>query len=123
MKTKNDYAADEVISAIQKCIRRSDVEGTVFWLTEANVSGYGAWCWRRLFTIVSEDVGLAEPLAPTVLWSLYQMTLVILANMKKPAAGEKLVYPPLHLLHAGMYSLVCPRIENWRMRIARWFSA
>jgi replication-associated recombination protein RarA len=109
IRTLNGYKADEVISAIQKCIRRSDVEGAVFWLTEANVSGYGAWCWRRLFTIVSEDVGLAEPLAPTVLWSLYEMTLVIIANSKKPAAGEKRVYPPLHLLHAGMYLARLPK--------------
>jgi hypothetical protein len=43
------YPADEAFSAIQKCIRRGQSDEALFWTTEANVSGLGAWVWRRLF--------------------------------------------------------------------------
>lgn len=38
-RTKNDYPADEVISALQKDIRRGNVEQAAFWAHELCVSG------------------------------------------------------------------------------------
>ena len=100
MRTRNDYAADEVISALQKAIRRCDTDGAVFWSHELNMSGFGGWAWRRLFVIASEDVGLAEPNAPAVVAGLWTMSQVLLANQTKPALGEKVVYPVLQLQQA-----------------------
>jgi replication-associated recombination protein RarA len=103
MTSKHGYKLDEVVSALQKSTRRGDSDGALFWAWELNVSGYGAWAWRRLFTICSEDVGLAEPTAPAVISGLWTMSEVLRANQPKPAPGEKAQFPPLQLLQAAWY--------------------
>jgi replication-associated recombination protein RarA len=100
MTSKHGYKLDEVVSALQKSARRGDSDGALFWAWELNVSGYGAWAWRRLFTICSEDVGLAEPTAPAVISALWTMSEVLRANQPKPVPGEKAQFPPLQLLQA-----------------------
>ena len=109
IRTTHGYHADEVISALQKTIRRGDSDGAVWWAHEANMSGLGAWTWRRLFIICSEDVGLAEPNAPAVINGLYQMSMVLLANQRKPEAGQKIVYPILQILQAAWYMARLPK--------------
>lgn len=108
IRTSNGYPADEVISALQKAIRRGQSDQALFWVTEANNSGLGAWVWRRLFIITSEDVGLAEPNAPAVIAGLYSISQVLLANMKKTPGGTT-VYPPLQLLQAAWYLSRLPK--------------
>lgn len=68
--TKNKYNLDEVVSALQKSIRRGLEEESMYWALELANSGYGQYLWRRLCVIVSEDVGLIEPIAPVVINSL-----------------------------------------------------
>jgi len=68
--TKNKYNLDEVVSALQKSIRRGLEEESMYWALELANSGYGQYLWRRLCVIVSEDVGLIEPIAPIVINSL-----------------------------------------------------
>jgi replication-associated recombination protein RarA len=109
IKTLNGYHADEVISALQKAIRRGDADGAVFWVHEANLSGLGGWAWRRLFTITSEDVGLADPGAPAVIAGLWTMSQVLLANQKKPTPPAKVVYPQLQILQATWYLAFAPK--------------
>jgi replication-associated recombination protein RarA len=70
--TFRGYLFAEVASAMQKSIRRRDEEGALFWSVELDRSGYGEYVWRRLRLICSEDVGLAEPLLPAVIRSLYE---------------------------------------------------
>jgi len=41
--TKNQYRCDEVVSALQKAIRRGDCDAAVYWAHELNISGFGAW--------------------------------------------------------------------------------
>lgn len=73
LKTTNGYAFSEVASAFQKSIRRGLEEEALYWGTELDKSGYGEYVWKRIRIIVSEDIGLAEPMLPAVIWSLYQM--------------------------------------------------
>jgi replication-associated recombination protein RarA len=109
LTTEHGYRCDEVVSALQKAIRRCDADGAVWWAHELNISGYGAWAWRRLFIICSEDVGLAEPNAPAVIGGLWTATQVLLANQRKPVLPEKVQYPWLQLLQATWYLARCPK--------------
>ena len=61
LRTKNGFDYYEAISALQKSIRRSLEEETVFWGIELFESGYVGHLWNRLFIIAHEDIGLAEP--------------------------------------------------------------
>lgn len=60
--TIGGYDYYEVVSALQKTIRRGDRDSALFWSTELYLSEYVAHAWRRLLVIASEDVGLADPL-------------------------------------------------------------
>lgn len=72
-KTKSGYMLDEVVSALQKEIRRGKEKEAMFWAVEMMESGYGQYCWRRLATIAAEDVGTAEPMAAVVVNALMEM--------------------------------------------------
>lgn len=71
-KTKNGYNADEVISALQKDIRRGNTDNAVFWSYELLISGkiYQDKFWERVTTIAVEDVGLGNPYAVTLILNL-----------------------------------------------------
>ena len=66
------YKLGEVTSALQKSLRRGDEDGSLFWATELDLSGYGEYCWKRLRIITSEDVGLAEPALAATIQALYE---------------------------------------------------
>jgi replication-associated recombination protein RarA len=70
--------------ALQKSIRRSDERGALFWATELELSGFGGYVWKRLRIISSEDVGLAEPLMPLLVRSLYENWLEETKRQKTP---------------------------------------
>lgn len=67
-KTHNGYQADEVISALQKDVRRGNIDQAVFWSFELCLSGkeFQNKLWERLVTIAVEDIGLANPMASVV---------------------------------------------------------
>ena len=51
-------------SALQKSVRNSDVDATLYWLTRMMEGGEdGNYISRRLVRMASEDVGLADPFA------------------------------------------------------------
>lgn len=72
LKTKNGYHADEVISSLQKDIRRGNSEQAAFWAFELCCSGkeFQRKFWERILTISAEDIGMANPLACIVVHSL-----------------------------------------------------
>jgi replication-associated recombination protein RarA len=72
LKTVNGYPADEVISALQKEIRRSEVDNAVFWAYELCVSGpdFEKKFWERMRTITVEDIGFGNPQASVVIQAL-----------------------------------------------------
>ena len=67
---KYDKGGDEhynLISALHKAVRGSDVEGALYWLARMLAGGEDPlYLARRLVRIASEDVGLADPRALTV---------------------------------------------------------
>lgn len=70
IKTKNNYPADEVISALQKDIRRGKVDQSAYWAYELCISGMENKFWERILTIAVEDVGFGNPNATVVVQAL-----------------------------------------------------
>ena len=73
--TRNGLHADEVISALQKSIRRADEDtaircGYEMYVTSMELENY---LWRRLAVISVEDIGFGEPTAPILIQTLKQM--------------------------------------------------
>jgi replication-associated recombination protein RarA len=54
--TRHGRVPYDVISALQKAVRRSQPEQAAAFSIELCQSGYGAWCWSRLRVIACEDV-------------------------------------------------------------------
>jgi replication-associated recombination protein RarA len=92
--TVNGYEWAEVVSAIQKAIRRGWEEDAVYWASELDRSGYGQHCWKRLLIITTEDIGLAEPHLPATIRALYDNWMDF---KKNKAAGEP---QKMFLIHA-----------------------
>lgn len=61
-KTIGGYDIYEVMSALQKSIRRGLQDDALFWASEMYMSEYESHAWVRLTVIASEDVGIADPL-------------------------------------------------------------
>ena len=70
--TPNGYFLDEVISALQKEIRRGNEYEAVYWAVELESFNSKA-LWNRLKVIASEDIGVAEPHAPLIIYALESM--------------------------------------------------
>ncbi|MBI5035590.1 MAG: hypothetical protein HZB51_34290 [Chloroflexi bacterium] len=58
--TKNNYVLGEVISALQKEIRRGKEKEAMFWAMEL-IPQFEVYLWKRLIVIVNEDIGIANP--------------------------------------------------------------
>ncbi|MBE6108505.1 MAG: hypothetical protein E7192_07735 [Erysipelotrichaceae bacterium] len=73
--TKNGYHADEVISALQKCIRRAQEEEACMFAYELYLTSpeLEDKLWSRLLTISVEDVGMGNPLAAVIVNQLNQI--------------------------------------------------
>ncbi|WMX13878.1 hypothetical protein [Aureispira sp. CCB-E] len=71
LHTINLYKFDDVVSALQKSIRRCDTAQALFWAGELN-QGFKPILYSRLWTIIAEDIGLASPFLAQELFPLYQ---------------------------------------------------
>lgn len=71
----NNYKLDEVVSALQKEIRRGNELMASYWVFELNESGFWRYCFRRLQVICGEDIGLANPEAMILISSTYSSLL------------------------------------------------
>lgn len=94
--TKNGYAGDEVISALQKSIRRGLEEQACMFAYEMYISSpqLEEKLWRRLLTISVEDIGMGNPMAAIMVNNLYQMS-----EEFEYADGDK----PMYFIHAIRY--------------------
>ena len=75
VKTKSGLNADEVISALQKYIRRSEEDKAVavaweMYITSEQLENY---LWQRLQVISVEDIGFGDVSAPVLIRNLNQM--------------------------------------------------
>ncbi|MGX8833314.1 AAA family ATPase [Amedibacillus sp. YH-ame6] len=75
--TRNGYACDEVISALQKSVRRGLEEQACMFAYELYISSpqLEEKLWRRLLTISVEDIGMGNPMAAIMVNNLAQMRL------------------------------------------------
>ncbi|MDI9871330.1 AAA family ATPase [Flectobacillus roseus] len=88
--TKKGYSGPEVISAIQKCIRRGWEKEALYWALELYESNYSEWLWKRLRIISSEDIGLAEPNISSEIWALYCMFREAAKNKEDKGEPQRL---------------------------------
>ncbi len=107
--TLHGYRLDEAASALQKAIRRSQVEGACFWAFEMTISGYGGYCWRRLIVISSEDVGMADPQVAVLVNALYQMSVVLRPHEKAVTGAKGKIWPALQVVHAAWALAKAPK--------------
>lgn len=54
------YNKPEVASALQKSIRRGDVDQACYWAAELDLAGYANYAWKRLLVCATEDVSINE---------------------------------------------------------------
>jgi len=78
-RTRHGLAVDEVVSALQKEIRRGHTENAALLAYEMMATGeeLEAKLWQRLQVISVEDVGLGRPDAPVLVRALHQMHLEV----------------------------------------------
>ncbi len=69
LKTENNYDFGEVLSSLQKEIRRGHEVEAMYWALEL-YEKYGRALWTRLQVIVNEDIGLANPQALLLIQTL-----------------------------------------------------
>lgn len=76
-RTRHDLPADEVISALQKEIRRGHAENAALLAYELLITDAEAEAilWQRLQVISVEDVGFGQVDAPALIYALHQMHL------------------------------------------------
>lgn len=100
VRTKHGLAADEVISALQKEIRRGQVENAALLAYEMLVSSpdLEAKLWQRLQVISVEDIGFGDAQAAVLVSALEQMH----RGFTWPE-GDRLLFG----LHAVRYLCAC----------------
>lgn len=100
-----DRTGDEhyhYISAFIKSVRGSDPDGALYWMTAMLEGGEDPnFLFRRLFILASEDVGLAEPNAITVVQSCHEAFM-------KCGMPEGMYF----LSHACLYLSICPKSNS-----------
>ena len=115
VRTLHGFAADQVISALQKEIRRGHTENAVLLAYEmARTSpALEDYLWQRLLVIAVEDIGFGEPQAPVLVHALYQTVQTF-----DRSVGERVLFA----VHAVRYLCGCPKdrssdeMLNWVMR-------
>jgi replication-associated recombination protein RarA len=98
------YRLGEVASALQKCIRRGQVDDALYWATELDLAGYPEYVWKRLRIIASEDIGPADHYAAVMTRALYESWLDLRKKDDRKHAPER-----LFLVHAVIYLAQAPK--------------
>ena len=95
--TSRGYDYNELLSALQKDVRRCNEYEAMFWAAELESFNPTA-LWNRLRVMASEDVGIADPLAPLIIDVLEKEYY----DTKDPEEPEKVAYR-LFLTHAVLF--------------------
>ena len=100
--TRNGLAGDEVISSLQKCIRRGLVEDACKFAYEMYITSpqMEDKLWRRLVTITVEDIGMGDVNAPILINTLNEMR-----KNYAYADGDR----PIFFIHAIRYLCACQK--------------
>ncbi|CQR45917.1 hypothetical protein BN1058_00159 [Paraliobacillus sp. PM-2] len=100
--TRNGYASDEVISSLQKLIRRGKEEAACEFAYELYITSPQAEekLWRRLITISVEDIGMGDPTAATLINNLHEMSKKFMYG-----DGDRTLF----IIHAIRYLCSCEK--------------
>ncbi|MEP7294024.1 MAG: AAA family ATPase [Chloroflexota bacterium] len=115
VRTLHDFPADEVISALQKEIRRGNTENAALLAYEMLTTSaeLEAFLWARLQVISVEDIGFGSVQAPVLVETLYQMH----QRLPRPR-GDRYLYA----IHAVRFLCACEKergsddLLNWIKR-------
>jgi len=115
VRTRHGFPADEIISTLQKEIRRGNTDNAAVVAYEMATTSpeLEAYLWKRLLVISVEDIGWGDLQAPVLIHTLYQMV-----NALDRQDGERLLYA----IHAVRYLCGCQKdrssdeMVNWLMR-------
>jgi replication-associated recombination protein RarA len=106
-QTPHGHDPFEAASALQKMVRRGQTEDAVYWAWQMYSAGLGAWAWRRVRTICSEDVGHAWPEGPAVINALHGTALDLGKKKGTDDALLPLVHAVILLAEAPKSRLAC----------------
>lgn len=112
-RTRHDMPADEVISALQKEIRRGHEENAAMLAYEMVVTSpeLERKLWDRLAVISVEDIGLGEPNAPVLIHALAE-----LSQRFEHGEGDR----QLFAIHAARY-LATRKKDRSSDEMLNWF--
>lgn len=112
VQTRHGLAADEVISALQKEIRRGHTENAALLAYEMVVTSAEMehYLWKRLLCISIEDVGLGNPMAALQVNGLYQMS-----QLYGRGEGDRLLFAihAVRVLCASLKDRSTDEMLNW----------
>lgn len=116
VRTVHDLPADEVISSLQKEIRRGHTENAALLAYEMLTTSpeLEEYLWGRLQVISVEDVGFGNAEAPVLIETLYQMHF----RIARPR-GDRYLYA----IHAVRFLCQCLKergsddLLNWIVRV------
>lgn len=113
--TQNGFAADEVISALQKSLRRGLVDNALLlgWEMFITSPELEEKLWARLCVISVEDVGFGNPNAPVIVETLYQMH----KRYPRPE-GDRFLFAAhaIRLIATGEKERTSDDMVNWAKR-------
>jgi replication-associated recombination protein RarA len=112
VRTRHDFAVDEVISAFQKAIRRGELEEATLLAYEmyATSEELEEYLWHRLQVISVEDVGSGSFLEPVIVDSLYRM------HARTPRGrGDRFLFAvhAIRLLATSTKDRTSDELANW----------
>lgn len=105
MTTTRGYDLLEVVSAMQKAIRRGDATLAGYWATELYESGYTEYLWRRLLIVSAEDI--FAPITREVL-ALRDAHLLVNARRKRGEPWQCGLFP----VKAAMLLALAPKSRD-----------
>jgi len=116
VKTRHGLPADEIISSLQKEIRRGQTENAALIAYEMATTSPALeqYLWKRLQVISVEDIGWGDLQAPVLIHTLAEMVKDLDGQ-----DGERLLYA----VHAVRYLCECKKdrssdeMINWLMRV------
>src|SRR5215217_7886009 len=113
--TEHGFAADEVISALQKCLRRGMLDNVLLlgWEMYITSPELEEKLWSRLCVIAVEDIGLGNPQAPVLVETLYQQH----KRYERPA-GDRFLFAAhaIRVLATSSKERTTDDMVNWAMR-------
>lgn len=113
--TEHGFAADEVISALQKCTRRAMTQNVLLLAWEMFITSpeMEEMMWARLCVISVEDIGFGNVDAPVLIETLYQQH----KRYPRPA-GDRFLFAAhaIRVLTASKKDRTSDDMVNWAKR-------